>query len=70
MYRLGTFILKAKAKASVDLPTPGVPASIETSALRNIILFASNVLNTEGNGSPPMSALPTLLTKVLTASPV
>ena len=64
IYKLGTFIFNAKARASVDLPTPGVPASIDTSALRNIILLLSNVLNTEGNGSPPISRLPILRTKV------
>jgi len=70
MYRVGTLIFSANASARVDLPTPGTPASIETSALRNIILFASNVLKTEGKGSPPMSDLPILLTKVFTCAPV
>ena len=57
---------EVKARARVDLPTPGVPANIETSALRNIILLLSKERKTEGNGSPPMSDLPTLLTRVLT----
>jgi hypothetical protein len=65
MYKVGTFIFNAKARARVDLPTPGVPANIETSALRRIILLLSNDLNTEGSGSPPISLLPTLRTRVL-----
>ncbi len=65
MYRQGTLIFNASAIASVDLPTPGVPASIDTSDLRNIILFASNVLKQLGSGSPPISCRPTLRTRVL-----
>ena len=65
-YRVGTCILSANASAKVDLPTPGTPANIETSARRQTILFVLNVLNTAGKGSPPMSERPTLLTNVLT----
>ena len=59
MYRHGTFARNAIANASVDLPAPGVPAIMETSARRIMILFCSKVANTGGNGSPPISAFPT-----------
>ena len=63
-YSVGACIRNAKAKASVDLPAPGVPAIILTSARLNTIWFASNVLNTVGIGSPPMSGRPTALLNV------
>lgn len=64
MYRVGTFIFSARAKASVDLPTPGAAANIDTSLRLRIILFDSNALKHDGNGSPPILARPTLLTSV------
>ena len=66
MYKVGTFIQVANAKASVDLPAPGAPANILTSLLRKTIWAYSNVLNTGGNGSPPDSVLPIVLVSVLT----
>ena len=68
MYKVGTFIQVANAKASVDLPAPGAPANILTSLRRKTIWAYSNVLNTGGNGSPPDSVLPIVLVSVLTYS--
>ncbi len=49
---------------SVDFPTPGAAANIETSERRMIILFDSNALKQAGKGSPPILARPTLRTSV------
>jgi hypothetical protein len=58
-------VLSATANASVDLPTPGAPANIETSLLLRSIFSALKALNTGGSGSPPASVLPTVLLIVL-----
>lgn len=55
---------KANANASVDFPAPGWPAIMLTSDRRRMIWLSSNVLNTGGHGSPPMSGLPTDLVNV------
>ena len=69
IYNVGTLVLSARARASVDLPAPGAPANIETSERLMIILFASKALKQLGRGSPPMEALPTERTKVLIGLP-
>ena len=64
-YSVGTSARRAIARARVDLPAPGVPAIIDTSALRITIFCASKERNTVGNGSPPISLLPTARARVL-----
>jgi hypothetical protein len=64
MYSVGTFIFKANASASVDFPTPGAAANIETSDRLMMILFASNALKQLGSGSPPILGRPTERTSV------
>ena len=64
MYSVGTFIFNANASASVDFPTPGAAANIETSERLMIILLLSNALKQLGSGSPPILERPTERTSV------
>ena len=59
-YSVGCFNLAAICNAILDLPAPGVPAIIVTSARRNMIPSLAKAWKGGANGSPPTSALPTL----------